>query len=51
MFGVEYGKLVDEINRLFEAGYHSDYPPLKELLEEWEQINAQYERYERQGEI
>ena len=46
-----YGKIVDEINRLFAAGYHSDYPPLKELLEEYEDFQAREERLCRLNEV
>lgn len=48
---MRYDKLCDEINRLYAAGYNSDYPPLAELLEEWESINAREERLGRLNEV
>ena len=43
-------KIVDEINRLLNAGYHSEYPPLKELFDELERIDVAEEKYARLGE-
>jgi hypothetical protein len=44
-------KIVDEINRLLNAGYHSEYPPLKKLLDELERIDVAEEKYARLGEV
>lgn len=44
-------KLVDKINQLYESGYTSDYPPLRELLDWIEEIDCQSEFYGRLGEV
>lgn len=46
-----YDKVVNEINRLYAAGYNSDYPPLKKLLKEYEDFQAREERLCRLNEV
>lgn len=46
----EENKIIDEINRLYAAGYDSNYPPLSKLLESYESIIAREERWARLNE-
>lgn len=43
-------KLIDNINRLFDAGYNSDYPPLREMLDELDAIYAREEYWAHMNE-
>lgn len=43
-------KIVDEINRLYEAGYDCNFPPLAELLDVYDRITAREERQARLSE-
>lgn len=44
-------KISDKIKQLYDAGYTCDYPPLAELLDEWEEIEAREERQAQLSEV